>query len=329
MTCAEIAQYACDTVGDRSSDALDYAKRSLRFKYRVLYRAHAWRESLRELGPSQFDPNLNGSIFLPYDADEVIFLSVSFDGGYFTRFRYRERDWIERNVGAMLAANPVWPGLGFFYRAENLAWPYYNPGKFAFTSSDISPFTVRIEGTLANGQFGGESFSLNAIQDTLGNIIPASVVTVNSYTQATSLATSGSSQPLLIFTDNQPTTYSLQSGTNSLVYSQVVVPGIQFTAQIPWYRTQIKLKPDPLVDDLSVPRITQLDDALIAFVTSALWKRQRNTTKSDAEEQKGIQHMQAAVNQEKNQAEFSQQVVPTLYDESARDDPYPYQDHIY
>ena len=77
---------------------------------------------------------------------------------------------------------------------------------------------------------------------------------------------------------------------------------------------QVKLKADPLSNDLSVPRISHSWDALISFVTGALYKTLGNTGKHQAEEGIAMQHVQAAVNVEKNQSEFRQQVVPVIYE---------------
>ena len=77
---------------------------------------------------------------------------------------------------------------------------------------------------------------------------------------------------------------------------------------------QVKLKPDTLDNDMSVPRISHIWDALIEFTLSSLYTRARNLTKADSREQKAIAHVQAAVQVEKNQSESFQQVVPTIYD---------------
>jgi hypothetical protein len=75
----------------------------------------------------------------------------------------------------------------------------------------------------------------------------------------------------------------------------------------------VKIKADTLPNDLSVPRISHVWDALIEFTLSSLYTRTRQLAKADAREAKGMQHVQAAVNVEKNQSEFSQQCVPTIY----------------
>ena len=98
MTIADIANHCAETVGDTSSEMVEYAKRAVRIQYSVIYKAHAWQESMRTLDAQPIDPSLGGSIFLPFDAEIVIFLSLSRDGVNYTRLNYRERDWIERTV---------------------------------------------------------------------------------------------------------------------------------------------------------------------------------------------------------------------------------------
>jgi hypothetical protein len=317
-TLSEIAQFCCETTGDTSSPMLDYAKRAVRLKYATLYDAHAWRESMRTLEAQPIDPSLGGIIFLPFDAEEVIFLSLSRDAVNYSRLIYRERDWIERNRA------PLWslPGyLPWFYRAENLAWPYLNPGKFTFTTSELSPFNVYIEGNDTNGHAVSETFIVNAAQQPNGNIIPMSVQTANAYSKVFSLSkTSGS---VTIQTEQPVTgaqTIVLPAANSELVFSQFVLyPQLIWTDQngapIPYvYRTQVKLKPDTLDNDQSVPRISHIWDALIEFTLSALYTRLRQLSKADSREQKAIAHVQAAVNVEKNQSESRQQVVPTIYE---------------
>src|SRR4029077_6596881 len=138
MTVQEIADFCTQTVGDISSEMVDYAKRSIRLKYQTLSDAHAWREAMLTYD-IMLDPKLNGALFLPDDAEEVIFLKLSRDGVNFARLNYRERDWIERVGGNQYSL----PGnIPLYYRDENTAWPYINPGKFTFTTSFASPFNV-------------------------------------------------------------------------------------------------------------------------------------------------------------------------------------------
>jgi hypothetical protein len=318
MTILEIAQFCAETVGDTSSDMLDFAKRAIRLKYQTLYDAHAWRESMRTLEAFPVDPALKGALFLPFDAEEVIFLSLSCDGVNYMRLMYRERDWIERITSSVFTL----PGnLPWFYRSENLAWPYLNPGRFTFTTSDTSPFNVYIEGKDVGGIPVNESFILNAVPDPSHppNVIPASVSTSNSYSVVTSL--SKSSGTLSVQAGAPASPIVLQAGSPDLVFSQFVLyPAPLFfdssSNPIPYVaRIQVKLKADTLSNDMSVPRISHIWDALIEFTLSALYKKARQLSKAQVAEQSAMQHVQAAVNVEKNQSEMRQQVVPTVYEQ--------------
>ena len=318
MTVADIAQFCCETVGDISSEMLDYAKRSIRLKYQTLYDAHNWRESLRTYD-IVLDPNLNGALFLPYDAEEVIFLKLSRDGVNFARLNYRERDWIERVGGNQYSL----PGnVPLFYRAENMAWPYIGPGKFTFTTTYTSPFNVYIEGKDSNNNLVNESFILNAAVQSNPTgpdiIIPMSVTTANAYQIVTSLSKDGGDLKIQDEATSNP--LILPAASSHLIFSQFVLfPPLIWTlpdgTPIPYsVRTQVKLKADTLDNDMSVPRISHIWDALIEFTMSALYKRARQVTKAQAAEQSAMQHVQAAVNVEKNQSENRQQVIPTVYE---------------
>ena len=306
-TLAEIADFTCKTVGDTSSEMLEYAKDAIRLKYRTLYRAHAWRESMRIID-LVVDPAQNGSVFLPYDCEESIFLSLSRDALSYTRLEYRERDWIERMTGPAFSL----PGnLPWYYRSENLAWSYNNPGVFTFTTSTPDAFTVYIEGVDANSYPINETFILNATVPPTGPVIPGSVSTVNSYARVTSLSKTGGI--LQIQAGGQ--TIILPAARNEIVFTQFVLypPPVW---NVPVYaRLQVKLKADSLDNDMSVPRISHIMDALIEFTLSSLYTRARQLAKADAREQKAIQHIQAAINVEKNQSEHHQQVIPIIYDQ--------------
>ena len=316
MTVSDIAQFCCETVGDISSEMLDYAKRAIRLKYQTLYDAHAWRESMRTYD-IPLDPALNGAFFLPYDAEEVIFLKLSRDGINFMRINYRERDWIERVWATTLYSLPG--NYPLYYRAENLAWPYFNPGKFTFTTTYTSPFNVYIEGKDSSNNPINESFILNAAVQPDGTIVPMSVTTVNAYQIVTSLSKDGGDLKIQDAATGNP--IILPAASSHLVFTQFVLfPPLIWTNQdgspIPYaVQTQVKLKADSLDNDMSVPRISHIWDALIEFTLSSLYTKARQLTKADSREQKAIQHVQAAVNIEKNQSENRQQVIPTMYEE--------------
>lgn len=289
---------------------MDFARRAVRLKYATLYDAHAWRESMRVLDLIQVDPTLNGAIFLPYDAEEVIFLSISYDGHYFARLEYRERDWLERYGTNMVTL----PGnIPFYYRAENLAWPSFNPGQFTFTTSDKSSFTVYIEGRDSGNYPISESFIMAGIVNPDQTVTPTSVTTQHSYAIVTTLSKTTSSVPLTVQASASPL-FVMPPSLNETIFTQLrLVPPPTFASPV-WVRTQIKLKPDTLDNDMSVPRISHTWDALIEFTLSALYTKYRQLSKADAREQKAIAHIQAAVNVEKAQSEFYQQAIPTIYD---------------
>jgi hypothetical protein len=311
MTVLEIATFAAQTVGDISDDTMTFAKQAVRLKYQTMYDAHAWRESMRLLDGYPLDPSANGHIFLPLDAEEVIFLSFSTDGTNYSRLVYRERDWIERfaqNAASVAGRQP------YYYRAENLAWPYLNPGKLTFTTYDTKLFVLFISGLDADGNTVQETYKMQAAinPDTTTN--PAIVTTVNSYAQINVLSKGGTTMPLTILPQfpgaSSPTT--IPASMSAAVYTHLVI--YPPSNQQLFYRTQVKLKPDPLDSDYSVPRVSHITDALIEFTLAALYKKGRQLNKADNSEQKAIAHIQAAVNVEKNQSEMRQQVVPTLYD---------------
>ena len=316
MTTGEIAQFCCETVGDASSPMLDFAKRAIRLKYATLYDAHSWREAQRTLNNVPLDPALGGILFLPYDAEEVISLSFSYDGTNYARLTYRERDWIERFAasGNMLIGNLPW-----YYRAENFAWPQINPGIMTFTTSDVSPFTVYIEGTDQNDYPVVETLSLNATQGSGNQVLPSSVSTGHFYKTVQSLS-KGPTSLFLTVSSAAGQTINVPPGIDELIFTQLVLyPSPLFTdnngnPQSVFVRTQIKLKPDALSNDMSVPRISHIWDALVEYTLSALYRKVRQVSKANDAEQKAQAHIKAAVNVEKNQSESRQQVVPTVYD---------------
>jgi hypothetical protein len=317
LTIADLASFAAETTGDISSEALDYAKRAIRLKYATLYDSHNWRESMRVLDGMLLDPTLRGVFFLPYDAEEVIFCSMSYDGINYIRLNYRERDWIERFTypAFNLPGNTPW-----FYRAENLAWPYPNPGKFTFSTNNPSPFTLYIAGKDANNFPIAESFILQGITNTPNPPGTVSITTVNSYASVTVLSKDVTTANVTIQAQALAAPLVMPPGATELVFTQLVLQpppigtnpdGSPLSIYI---RTQVKLKPDSLDNDYSVPRISHIWDALMSFTTGALWKRMGQINKFNNEEGIAMKHVQAAINVEKNQSEFSQQAVPVTYE---------------
>ena len=197
MTRIEIVRFSAETVGDISDEMMDFGRRAIRLKYQTFYDAHLWRESLRVIN-SALDPSLGGVFFLPYDTEEVIFFSISYDGSSFIRLNYRERDWMERNSGSMVS---IPGGTPSYFRAENLAWPYIGPGKFTFTSYDTGIFTLYIAGTDVNGSMVNETFKMQAIVNPGDQSVnPAVVTTANAYSQVTTLSKGITVTPLLVAT---------------------------------------------------------------------------------------------------------------------------------
>jgi hypothetical protein len=319
MTVLDIASFASETVGDISDEMMNFARRAIRLKYQTLYDAHAWRESMRVLEGYPLDPTLNGVLFLPYDCEEVIFLSLSYDGNNYTRLSYRERDWMERFGTRYLTV----PGsIPAYYRAENLAWPYLNPGQLTFTSYDPSIFTLFISGLDQNGNLVQETYKVEAVVNPDNTVNPAVVTTANSFSQINVLSKGITAQPLQIGAQFPPLVppASMPPGMSELMFTQLVLyPAPVLVSQngLPIqmvYRTQVKLKADTLDSDSSTPRISHITDALIEFTLAALYKKSRQLAKSDSCEQKAIAHIQAAVQIEKNQSEMRQQAVPVFYD---------------
>jgi hypothetical protein len=313
MTCLEIITLAQEATGDLSSEALDYGRRALRMKYATLYDTHSWREAQR-MYSAQMDSTLGGAFFLPFDAEEVISLSLSYDGQNYIRLTYRERDWIERFVAPVYTL----PGnSAFFYRAENLAWPAISPGQITFASAEPAPVTVYISGRDANNFPISETLVLQGI-NTGSGFTPTSIQTANSYQFVTAISKTLTTTPLSI--SDGVRTAAMAPATTELIFTQIVIfPTPLFSGPI-YLRTVNKLKPDPLSNDMSVPRISHVWEALVCFTKSALYERMQQVAKAQQANQDGMAHVQAAVGVEKNQSESRQQAVPVLYDASPRED---------
>jgi hypothetical protein len=311
MTVNDIITIACETTGDISSEALDFARRFLRVKYATLYDAHAWRESKRVIEDIPIDTTQNGSFFLPFDSEETVFVSVSYDGARsYGRLQYRERDWIERFAAGAFALPGVTP---WYYRAENLAWPAYNPGRLTFTTSEKSAFNCYIAGKDQSGFPIGESFILQGTINPDGTTGPSTIQTANSYQTVTVLSKQVTSTPLMITPQlGSVGTISISPGVTESVYTQIVFrPPLQPGALV---RIEVKLKPDSLDNDMSVPRISHVWEALVSFTTAALWRRLQQVQKAASDNQDAMEHVKAAINIEKNQSEFQQLVVPATYE---------------
>jgi hypothetical protein len=272
---------------------------------------------MRTIDAQPLDPTLGGAFFLPVDAEEVIFCSLSYDARSYVRLTYRERDWIERVMTPAfnLPGNAPW-----FYRAENLAWPAFDPGKFTFTTAEKSPFKCYIAGRDSSNYPISESFILQGINNADGTVSASSITTTNTYHLVTVLSKDPISTPLTVQSLSAPKTVVIPPAVTELVFTQLVLyptPIFQApdgSALTLYVRTQVKLKPDALNDDMSVPRISHIWDALISFTTAAMWKRLQQVQKAQADNQDGMDHVRAAINVEKNQSEFRQQVIPVRYE---------------
>ena len=268
---------------------------------------------MRLLDDVVLDPNQNDRIFLPLDAEEVIFLSLSTDGNNYTRLGYRERDWSERFAGS---ASSVVGNAPFYYRAENLAWPRLNPGQLTFTTYDPILFTLFISGLDSLGNTVQETYKMQGAINPDTTVNPAIVITKNAFAQINVLSKGGTTQPLTVLPQFPvgSTPITLPASMSASVYTHLVLYPPPPSGQQLYYRVQVKLKPDPLDSDYSVPRVSHLTDALLEFTMAALYKKGRQLSKSDSCEQKAIAHIAAAVQIEKNQSENRQQAVPTFYD---------------
>jgi hypothetical protein len=314
MTVSDIIEFATETTGDISPEALDYARRALKLKYATLYDSHSWREAQRTID-GQMDPLLNGAFFLPFDTEEVISLSLSFDGLQYNRLIYHERDWIERfsTPSFNLPGNTPW-----FYRGENLAWPYFNPGHLTISTNDPSPFVFYVAGRDANDYPISETFNLQGLNNPDGSTGTVSTTTVNSYKVITDLSKDITSTPVRV--SDSIRTYVIPGGVTEMVFSQMILyPTPIFvkgdgTQQNVFLRIVAKLKPDALSSDMSVPRLSHIWEALVSFTKSACWERASQVQKAQAATQDAMAHIQAAVNVEKHQSEFRQQVVPQVYE---------------
>jgi hypothetical protein len=321
-TVLDIVKFSAQTVGDISDEMMDFGKRALRLKYQTIYDAHLWRESMRVI-MSTLDPALGGVFFLPYDTEEVIFFSISNNNGIsWTRMNYRERDWTERHANGALVGLPG--SISTYYRAENVAWPYFGPGKFTFTSYDTGIFTLFISGTDVNGTLVSETYKMQAIVNPSDKTVnPAVVTTTNSYQQVNTLSKGITNAPLLVvpqFPVGSSTPISVPPGLSELVFTQLVLTPapvmIDSSGQPIVFpvRLQVKLKADSLGSDYSVPRLSHIVDALTEFTLASMYKKGRQLNKADSCEQKGIAHIQAAVQVEKSQSETRQQVIPYIYE---------------
>ena len=255
-TINDIAKFTTQTVGDVSPDAVEFAKTAIRLKYKTLYDAHAWRESMRTVN-ILLDPTLLGIFFLPDDAEEMISLGFANDGVNFCRLLYRDRNWLGRTMGTRYTLQG---NLPFYSRLENLAWPYIAPGQITFTTYDLSPFTVFIEGRDGNNSPLSEAFIMNGVLQADGiTVTPGVITTKGSFQYVTSLSKDSGN---LSVNDSLGHSATLSPVGTQLVFSQFALypPPNWLDSNgnpIPYsVNAQVKLKPDTLDNDMSVPRIS-------------------------------------------------------------------------
>jgi hypothetical protein len=304
MTLSDLADYCTKTVGDIDQDTVAFAKQAARLRYSLWYGAHSWQEAIADFNLTLSDTD---TFWLPVDSELIIWVVPFINGMKYSRLRYRERDWIEQNA----AIGPYFTNYGpipcYFYRAPNVALPSTNPGALSFSVLDTSPISIYVAGKDASGKAISERISASTA--TPG--IPSQPSSANTYAVVSTIGKGASVYPVTV-TGADGTTAQMSPTQTGLVYTQGRFwPPLTGTGT---FYVGAKLRADLLDDDLSVPRISRLWNALISATTAALLERQRQYGKAQAKTQEAQQVMQAAVNEEKNQAAFRQQVVPQVYD---------------
>lgn len=304
MTRGDIVSFCCATVGDIDQDSQDFARQAIQLRYQLLYGAHNWQESIRAFDLTLTDTD---TFFLPVDCELIVFVVPTINGIKYGRLAYRERDWIEQNASIGPYLTNFGPRPWYFYRASNMGFPSMSPGNLTFSVLDTSPILIYVAGKDVNGNQLSEKLSVaTSIPGTAS--MPS---TSNTYAVVTTISKDLSTYPVGV-TGSDGTTAQMSPGATDLVYTRGMFwPPLQGTGD---FTVGAKLKADTLDDDMSVPRISRLWNALINYTNAALYKRQRQLGKAQAETQEAIQVLQAAVKEEKNQASFRQQVVPQVYD---------------
>ena len=247
------------------------------------------------------------TFFLPIDCELIVFVVPTIAGVKYARLAYRERDWIEQNAAIGPYQTNYGPIPSYYYRRTNQALPTLSPGVLTFSVLDTSPVFIYVAGKDANGNVLSEKMSVaTSVPGTASRPVSA-----NTYAVVTTISKTASTYPVAV-TAGDGTTAQMSPGMTELIYTQGgLFPPLTGSATL---TVGAKLKADTLDDDLSVPRISRLWNPLIAFTNAALYKRQRQLSKAQAETQDAQAMIQAAVNEEKNQAGFRQQVVPQLFD---------------
>ena len=224
-----------------------------------------------------------------------------------------EDRWLGFPAASRLITGPrTWHG-----RISDPANSLLRPTTPGFSIS-LSPGPRRTPATWSTRPSRCRGSSIRAIR----SVNPAVVTTIKAYQQVTALSKGFTTTPLLVDPQFPPNSapVSMPPGLSEMAFTQLVLTPapVLIDAQgqpiiIP-VRLQVKLKADTLGSDYSVPRLSHIVDALAEFTLAAMYKKSRQLNKADNCEQKGIAHIQAAVQIEKNQSEMRQQVVPIIYD---------------
>lgn len=304
MTVADIIDFSTATVGDIDQDTRDFAKKAIQLRYQILFASHNWQESIRAFDLVLADTD---TFFLPVDCELIIFVVPVVNGVKYGRLAYRERDWIEQNASIGPYLTNFGPRPWYFYRSTNVGFPSASPGVLTFSVLETSSINIYVAGKDANGNPLSEKMSVATARPGT----PSTPSTANNYSVVTTISKDVSTYPVTV-TGTDGTTAQISPGTTELVYTKGMLwPPLQGSAD---FTIGAKLKADTLDDDMSVPRISRLWNALIGFTNAALYKRQRQLGKAQAETQDAQAIVEAAVQEEKNQAAFRQQVVPQVYD---------------
>ena len=304
MTIAEIADLTTKTVGDIDQDTVAFAKQAIRMRYQLLYAAHNWQEAIQGFQINLTDTD---SFWLPVDSELIMWVVPFINGIKYSRLAYRERDWIEQNA----AIGPYFTNYGpipcYFYRAPNTALPTTDAGAVTFSVLDTSPVEIYLAGKDATGNQVSERFLVSTSMPGTAS----QPVSQNIYTLVTTISKGLSVHPVDV-TAADGTSARMSPTQSDLVFTQGTLwPPLVGSGT---FYVGAKLRADLLDDDLSVPRVSRLWNILISYTTAALLKRQRQFGKAQTETQEALQLIQSAVNEEKNQASYRQQVVPQQYD---------------
>jgi hypothetical protein len=300
-----ISDFATATVGDIDEDSVAFAKKSIRLRYQLLYGAHNWVEAQKRVTVGPYSNT--GDFYLPLDCELILYVVPMYgpnpsDRG--VRLAYAEQDWLDTWAGGLAGGYAP----RYFYRGPNVALPTSNVGSLSFSVKDTSPIAIYVAGEDANGN----PLSERLIANTTDPSTPARPVSTNSYSVVTTLSKDISVYPVGV-TAGDGTTASIGAQSTELVYTKgTVFPAIG--ANPVSLNVGVKLRADILDDDHAVPRVSRLWNPLLSFTIAALYKRQRQLAKAQAEVQDAQAMIQAAVSEEHNQAAFRQQAVPTNYD---------------